>query len=149
MSAQPHIDAQAAELAAFDAECFPKDAWDAERFQEELAAGSRVIDVRIAGELIGYMLVRIEGEVGHVDSIAVRESFRRKGLAWELSRFGNRWLRDQGCTRIRALIRTDNVPSLTMAERGGFRVVDTAKGYYRDGSDAYVVERLFKPHGEE
>lgn len=132
----------AAELAAFDREMFPLDAWDEQRFTDELALpGAHVIDFRINGDLIGYVFVQAEGTTGHIHSIAIKAAYQRRHFAWELSRLGNRWLRDQGCTTLDCHVRTDNTASLKLCESGGFKIVETVAGYYSDGSDAYLLAR--------
>lgn len=132
----------AAELAEFDAELFPVDAWDEEQFTEEMALpGTRFIDARIDGLLIGYTYVQANGMVGHIHSIAVKEGYRRFRLAWLLSTIGLRWLRDQGCVRLEAKVRADNEASLGLSRAGGFEAVGRVEGYYRDGADAWIMAR--------
>ena len=55
-----------------------------EEMEEYLAAGFPVFAAVVDGEYAGYVVCRVDGEVVWVESIFVKEKFRRKGVASSL-----------------------------------------------------------------
>jgi len=41
-------------------------------------------------------------------------------------------------------VRTDSPAAVNLYRRFGFKTVDTVKGFYKDGCDAYVMKLLLK-----
>lgn len=103
-----------------------------------------------SGDLVGYMMNRIEDDEGfykgdlvrrgHVVSIAVLEEHRGKGVG--------KMLMLEGMLRMKLLysaqeavleVRVSNEPAISLYKGLGFRIVRILRKYYIDGEDAYLM----------
>lgn len=103
-----------------------------------------------SGDLVGYMMNRIEDDEGfykgdlvrrgHVVSIAVLEGHRGKGIG--------KTLMLEGMLRMKLLynaqevvleVRVSNEPAIGLYKSLGFRIVRILRRYYVDGEDAYLM----------
>jgi len=105
----------------------------------------------VDGDIQGYIMCRIERGLSkfhsfrptrlcHVVSIAVREPYRRRGIASALLREAMR----NGSAEYRATecfleVRVSNEPAIRLYEKLGFSKVRRSPGYYMDGEDAWVM----------
>lgn len=71
--------------------------------------------------LVGVVLVNHEGRKGWINRLAVDPAMRRRGLAVELVRRAEAWLREQGIAITGALIEADNLASQELFLALGFR----------------------------
>lgn len=99
----------------------------------------------------GYVMCRIERGLSklkslrpvrlcHVVSIAVREDYRRRGIATKLMLTamlnGNE---EYNATECYLEVRVSNEPAINLYEKLGFSKVKRNFGYYMDGEDAWVM----------
>ncbi len=103
-------------------------------------------------EVVGYIMCRIERKPGffkhflirsgHVVSIAVIESHRRRGLGYALMAFAMKSLyEDYNCEETYLEVRVSNRPAIKLYEQLGYQIVKVEAHYYLDGEDAYVMAR--------
>jgi ribosomal-protein-alanine N-acetyltransferase len=106
------------------------------------------------GEIQGYIMCRIErglskfrglrpARLCHVVSIAVREPYRRRGIATAVlntAMSNGREFHDASECFLE--VRTSNEPALELYENLGFSKVKRNYGYYMDGEDAWTMARL-------
>jgi ribosomal-protein-alanine N-acetyltransferase len=105
----------------------------------------------VDGAIQGYMMCRIERGLSklkslrpakqcHVVSIAVRESYRRRGIASELiTTVMERAKENYGATECFLEVRMSNDAAINLYEKLGFSKVKRNYGYYIDGEDAWVM----------
>jgi ribosomal protein S18 acetylase RimI-like enzyme len=88
-------------------------------------------------------LARRKERVGHVTSLAVRESFRRQGLAAALlEQLHHHMSVDYGADCVGLHVRQSNAAAVNLyGRRFGYDTVDTIGGYYQDGEDAYYMQK--------
>jgi len=103
------------------------------------------------GAIHGYMMCRIERGLSklktlrpakqcHVVSIAVREPYRRRGIASELmATVMERAKENYGATECFLEVRLSNDAAINLYEKLGFSKVKRNYGYYIDGEDAWVM----------
>ena len=103
------------------------------------------------GAIQGYMMCRIERGLSklkslrpakqcHVVSIAVRESYRRRGIASELmTTVLERAKENYGAAECFLEVRMSNDAAINLYEKLGFSKVKRNYGYYIDGEDAWVM----------
>ena len=103
------------------------------------------------GALQGYIMCRIERGLSklrsfrparqcHIVSVAVREPYRRRGIATKLVMAAMRNARKQHNTSECFLeVRVGNEPAIILYENLGFVKVKRNFGYYIDGEDAWVM----------
>jgi ribosomal-protein-alanine N-acetyltransferase len=106
------------------------------------------------GEIQGYIMCRIErglskfrglrpARLCHVVSIAVREPYRRRGIATAVlntAMSNGREFHDASECFLE--VRISNEPALELYENLGFSKVKRNYGYYMDGEDAWTMARL-------
>jgi ribosomal protein S18 acetylase RimI-like enzyme len=119
-------------LVALEQQLFGVDAWSAASVRDEVLAG-RVV-VAADPHLAGYVVIRPAGDAVDLMRIAVAPAARRRGLARALL----------GAVRsdVRLLLEVsaDNTGALAFYAAEGFVEIARRRRYYRDGSDAVVME---------
>ena len=110
------------------------------------------------GNIQGYIMCRIErglsklksfrtSRLCHVVSIAVREAYRRRGIATALMHMAmENGMDEYGATECFLEVRIGNQAAIKLYEGLGFTNVNRKLRYYLDGEDAWVMA---KPLGEE
>jgi len=92
--------------------------------------------------IIGYIIGIIEGGgVGHIISICVDPSFRRRGIGSRLMMMAERYFIEERACTSKLEVKTTNQEALRMYEKLGYEIVDVLKRYYKDGSDAYLMTK--------
>ncbi len=124
-------------VAALEASMFGVDAWSAESVREELTGPRRTAVVACDPEIVGYVVTALAGDVTDLQRIAVAPSHRRHGLAKALL---SEVLRED--RRVLLEVSEDNDAALAFYVATGFVEIDRRPSYYRDGSDAVVMERM-------
>ncbi len=122
-------------VLALEEELFGGDAWSEQTVLATLARG-RVL-VAEDGVLLGYVVLVDTGELADLERIGVRRDHQRAGLASALL---DAALRDTGPDRVLLEVRADNEPALAFYAGAGFIEIDRRRRYYRDGTDALVLE---------
>ena len=85
-------------------------------------------------ELIGFVLVNLEGEIVTLD---VHPKHRRQGLGRQLMRQGLRFLKQRRVKCAYSQVGTDNIPSLMLHLKFGFKIRYLLSDYYAPGLNAY------------
>jgi ribosomal-protein-alanine N-acetyltransferase len=102
--------------------------------------------------IVGYIMCRIEVGLsnlglgglirkGHVVSIAVLPSARRKGVAKSLINTAMEGMRFYKAKQCYLEVRVTNDAGVALYKNLGFEVSRTVHGYYSDGEDAYVMSK--------
>ncbi len=94
------------------------------------------------GMILGYVLGCSEDEVGHVVSIAVAQKFRGMGIGRKLMIELERRMMGKGVRRIRLEVSVSNDIARRLYLGLGYKELARIRGYYPDGSDALVMEKL-------
>ncbi|MDX1611083.1 MAG: ribosomal protein S18-alanine N-acetyltransferase [Candidatus Thermoplasmatota archaeon] len=91
-------------------------------------------------EIIGFVLGTIQRAYeARILALAVKPSWRRKGIATQLTeRFLERFARF-GVRRVTLEVRVSNEPAIGLYQRMGFEKKGMLERYYGDGEDAYVM----------
>jgi ribosomal-protein-alanine N-acetyltransferase len=102
--------------------------------------------------IVGYIMCRIEVGLsnlglgglirkGHVVSIAVMPSARRKGVAQALINTALSGMSFYKAKQCYLEVRVTNDAGVALYKKLGFEVSRTVHGYYSDGEDAYVMSK--------
>jgi [ribosomal protein S18]-alanine N-acetyltransferase len=92
------------------------------------------------GEIIGYSGVWIIGNIAHLTTIAVCESFRGNDLGRWLLLTTMKYAGELGARRFTLEVRESNDPAIKLYESAGFRYVGRRENYYSEiGEDALVM----------
>lgn len=112
------------------------------------------------GKIVGYVLAKMEEDEsqpkhGHITSLAVLRTHRKRGIATMLMRRSQREMADVFDARYVSLhVRKSNRAAFHLYnETLKYEIHDVEKGYYADGEDAYDMRCTFrdsngKPVGE-
>lgn len=99
------------------------------------------IVAEIGSKIIGYIFARVEfGRIGHIITIAVDPSYRRRGIGEKLMKEALSALRKLGCSSVYLEVRVSNNPAINLYKKLGFKIRSRVKRYYRDGEDAFIMD---------
>ncbi len=127
----------AAGIARLELALFDVDAWSAEQVGDELTGPGRAAWVAVDGPVVGYAVTLLVDDVVDLLRIAVDPGHRRRGLAGQLlaaalSRPASRMLLE---------VSASNTDALAFYAAYGFEEIHRRARYYRDGTDALVLQR--------
>ncbi len=69
---------------------------------------------------VGYCIASVDGVLGEIDSLFVKEAYRGKGIGEGLMTFGLNWLEEHDCETIRVSIAEGNQDVLDFYRKFGF-----------------------------
>jgi [ribosomal protein S18]-alanine N-acetyltransferase len=108
------------------------------------AACVLVIGAERAMTASAVLLFRRGAAVARLHSLAVAASARGHGLGRKLLQACERQALARRCTRLRLEVRADNRAAQTLYERNGYLRRGQRPGYYADGSDAWLYEKVLR-----
>ena len=127
---------------ALEQALFPQDPWSIDQWWRELAQlHNHYFVVESSGELCGYAGLSISGGDADIQTIAISDSFQRKGIGQKLLDQLIDLSRDLGVTYIFLEVRSDNTSALSMYSSFGFVEISKRAKYYPDGTDAVILRR--------
>lgn len=95
-----------------------------------------------AGDIAGYAGIWVVFEEAHITNVAVRKSFRSKGIGLALMAEAEKIARRKRATRILLEVRPSNEVALHMYQHLGFIKTAIRPAYYSDnGEDAFVMTK--------
>lgn len=134
--------ADAPAVTALERATFGVDAWSEDSVLEELTArGRRAVVAVERDELVGYAVTASSGDVVDLQRIAVRADQRRRGLARALLDALVTEAAGHGGERILLEVSAANDAALAFYSAEGFEEISRRRRYYRDGTDAVVMQR--------
>ena len=98
------------------------------------------------GHMVGFVAGDQRDSKGFswIATIAVLPAYQRQGIGRALLSACESQLIPP---RIRLCVRADNGGAMCLYERAGYQRLDVWRGYYKDGADAIVMEKLRVPNG--
>ncbi len=128
-------------LTELEDEAFGPDAWSAAGVESEVTAESRAALVAEGPHgVVGYAVTRFVGGVVDLQRVIVEERFRRRGIGTLLLSGLLDRAAHGGAERMLLEVASTNRPALSCYAQFGFDTIDRRAEYYRDGSDALVME---------
>jgi ribosomal-protein-alanine acetyltransferase len=101
---------------------------------------------RIDGEIAGFAIARIDVgrslPFGHILTIDVSPSHRRKGIAKQLLQKIEALLEEKGVKECRLEVREDNVSAINLYQKLGYKKVGKLEKYYQDAHGLYLRKTL-------
>ena len=128
-------------IMALETATFPSDAWNRETMQRELRSRvNRYFVVEEGGAPVAYGGIRVVSCDADVQTIAVADGSRGKGLGRALMEHLLQAARDEGALQMFLEVRADNPAAIALYESLDFEQIDLRPGYYQpDGVDAIVM----------
>ena len=129
------------QVIAIEEISFPNGGWNRTQFEYEINSNTvaNPYVLYVDDELIGYYSLWEMFDNTSIATIAVKESYRNKGIGALLLAKIIDQSAEKGFTSIDLEVRKSNVAAITLYKKFGFKVVSTRKGYYSNGEDAYFM----------
>jgi len=118
--------------------------WTRGNFGDSLRAGYQCWTWRLGTELLGYFVLLVAADEGHLLNLSVAAARQRAGHGSELLKQAMQLARHRGAQRIFLEVRPSNVGAKALYGRFGFREVSVRHGYYpaREGREDALVLTL-------
>jgi [ribosomal protein S18]-alanine N-acetyltransferase len=94
----------------------------------------------VDGNIAGYILALIKRANAKIYSIGVSKLYRGRQIALKLLETVMNELISMDFKQTLLEVRTDNEVAISLYKNFGFSIKKTAKAFYRDGCDAYIME---------
>jgi len=144
VTVRPATLADLAAITASEADNFGSDGWSP-RLVEEGVPGRlptvHYLVVEHGGRVVGHAVASVVADLAELQRIAVDAEHRRRGLAAALLNEVVAFAVRHGAERLLLEVRENNEAALAFYAAHGFVEVDRRPRYYRDGSDAVVLQR--------
>ncbi len=130
-----HIDG----VEIIEKECFSAP-WTREGIESELSNETASFFVaEYMGEVAGYLGTHIVLDECYIANIAVREKFRRKGIADMLLSVGEKNATDKNCAFISLEVRVSNEKAIALYKKRGYNEVGERKNFYSDPTENALI----------
>ena len=141
---RPARAADAVAIAALETSLFAADAWSLAAVEAELSGPGRLVLVD-GDPVAAYVVTLTVGDVVDLQRIAVHPAQRRRGLARTLLCEA---VAATDADRMLLEVSAANEAALGFYAGEGFVEIARRRSYYRDGSDAVVMQRELPPPSE-
>jgi len=140
--------ADVAAVRALEEELFGADAWSAAGITDALLGADRHAVVAELDDVVaGYAVTRVAGDVADLERIAVHPAYRRAGLASALLDAVRDRAREAAAERLLLEVSEANSGARDFYAAHGAVELDRRRRYYRDASDALVLQLPVGPLG--
>ncbi len=130
-----HIDA----IEDIEKECFSTP-WTREGIESELSnENARFFVAEYMSEVAGYLGMHIVLDECYIANIAVRERFRRKGIANELLSVGEEKAKEENCAFISLEVRVSNEKAIALYRKRGYNEMGERKNFYSDPTENALI----------
>lgn len=133
-------------LCALDRLCFPEAiAYTPEEIALGLAQkGAFALVAEVRNQVVAFVLAyQTRRFRGHIITIDVRSEFRRLGVGKKLMELAESRLREKGAARVLLEVGVKNEHAIRFYQGLGYANKRLLPAYYPDGSDAYLMEKMF------
>ena len=139
------------QIAELERACFSVP-WSENMLAEELdnPLASFIVALGDNDQVLGYAGLAVVAGEGYIDNVAVREEYRRQGIAQDLLTVFLRFGTAHGLRFLSLEVRASNEPAKRLYMKHGFAQIGRRPGYYdQPKEDAIIMTRFFKEEGEE
>ncbi|MCB0338306.1 MAG: ribosomal protein S18-alanine N-acetyltransferase [Bdellovibrionales bacterium] len=114
--------------------------WNERLFKAEFSNNhSYVFGARLRGRLVGFLVIHLVAEEGHIVNFGVRKDFRGKGIGRELLSFALHDLYSRGARWVTLEVRRSNVRAYKLYSSLGFSDIAVRERYYSDNQEDALV----------
>jgi ribosomal-protein-alanine N-acetyltransferase len=134
-------------LYEIETKCFKKEAFTKHQIAQLLEDYNSVslvakLDAEIVGFIIGMIYLERNALAGHILTIDVLPSHRRKGIAQRLLQEIEKIFRAKGVKSCRLEVREDNIAAIGLHLKLGYQKMAKLKGYYGNIHGIYLRKDL-------
>jgi ribosomal-protein-alanine N-acetyltransferase len=144
LAVRPAAQRDVGAIADLELIAFPADPWSETLIEEGVAGRVPTTSYFVAEQdliVVGHAAVSVVQDVAELQRIATVEAARRTGVAKALLAAVDAHAAARGAERLLLEVREDNVAARGFYAEAGFAEIAVRRGYYRDGTDAVVLER--------
>lgn len=117
--------------------------WTRKSYEEVIALDTVEVWVaKIAGEIVGYMLLQYVAEEMELHTFAVKPGHRQMGIGMRLLDYMLLRAEERCVGNIFLLVRPSNEVAKSLYEKLGFKNVGIRLGYYQDNGEDAILMRL-------
>ena len=134
------------QIADIEQECFSHP-WSRRMLEEELdnLSASFIAAQAEDGTILGYAGLTVVLDEGYINNIAVREEYRKQGIASALLDVFVRFAQAHQLAFLTLEVRASNSAAIALYQKHGFERVGKRKNYYEaPKEDAILMTRTFK-----
>jgi ribosomal-protein-alanine N-acetyltransferase len=134
-------------LYELEMQCFTQEAFSKRQIAYLLTDYNAIrLIAKINSEVVGFVISQIEVEedsvFGHIVTVNVATSFRRKGIATKLLNGTQTILKTRGIKQIRLEVRHNNSAAIKLYQHLGFKEIAKLEGYYGKEHGLYLQKNL-------
>jgi ribosomal-protein-alanine acetyltransferase len=128
-------------------QCFQREAFTKQQIAFLLTDYNAVgLAARVNGEIAGFVIGRIDivrnMPFGHILTVDIAPSYRRRGIAQKLLREIEAIFKEKGVKECRLEVREDNAAALNLYQKLGYKKVGKLEKYYGDAHGLYLEKAL-------
>jgi ribosomal-protein-alanine acetyltransferase len=128
-------------------QCFQREAFTKQQIAFLLTDYNAVgLAARVNGEIAGFVIGRIDivrnMPFGHILTVDIAPSYRRRGIAQKLLREIEAIFKEKGVKECRLEVREDNAAALNLYQKLGYKKVGKLEKYYGDAHGLYLKKAL-------
>lgn len=133
-------------MHALDVECFEPEFRFSRRVMRGFAEdpGAMTVLAEARGDLVGFCVVQMEGQVGYVVTLDVAAAWRRRGLARRMMEEVEAKARAAGGAGMALHVFAGNAGAMRFYEGIGYGRAGRVEGFYGRGLDALVYRKRFE-----
>jgi ribosomal-protein-alanine acetyltransferase len=128
-------------------ECFEREAFSKQHIANLLSDYNCISLVaktngKIVGFIIGMIHIERNALVGHILTVDVSPSHRRRGIAQRLLQKLEEIFKEKGVKSCRLEVREDNIAALKLYQKLGYKKIGKLENYYGDAHGIYFRKEL-------
>ena len=118
--------------------------WTEETFKMCFEAGYRGWIIEVDQKMIGFVMLSLRADEGHILNLGVRRAYQRQGFGMRLLRHVMDYAKEYGADMIYLEVRRTNVKAIALYQKLQFQQIGERKHYYpwaNGAEDALVFAR--------
>ncbi len=134
--------ADLSQVLIIERSCFSKaDAYSKKRFELYSRAGNNFIVAEKANEITGYIIAKAKKNLVDFVSLAISKKHQGLGIGTALIKLIINRSKACGIKKACLEVKTTNKKAISFYKKLGFETKKSIKKYYRDGKNAYLMEK--------
>lgn len=126
-------------IARLEAEIFP-DPWSYRSVIDLISTEGAMCFTAVAdGEVVAYVIGRLIAPEGEIYRVAVKEEYRKRGIAYRLIDYAMKTSRGAGLETTFLEVRSMNTPAINLYRAYGFTEIGRRKNYYQNPTDDAIL----------
>jgi ribosomal-protein-alanine acetyltransferase len=134
-------------LCEIEKQCFEQEAFTKQQLVYLLTDYNTIgLTALVNGEIAGFAIARVDigrnEQFGHIVTVDVTPTYRRKGIAQKLLHEIETIFKERGINECRLEVREDNVAASNLYQKLGYKKAGRLKRYYGNAHGLYLKKTL-------